>query len=260
MLFRSPGTTPGSSGVPDLNVPCNAYTLLTAKCVFGNNVTMGQVFGNNPAGLGNWHQQSNATQRDCVCGSQLFNQLQGCMACEKAHGINEFDGNSGYLPAPYISSISSAYCAASSTPTEGFADFIYQWAAQTNSPQLSSIESAGSAQEKTSTFSDPIGNKTAVSLYFTPSVMGSQAVAQLTSSPITGTAGVHTVSGQIVATGGASGSASGSGMSTGTASGSATGTSSGSASAAATSKSGVGKKECAAAGAVVGLAALVIFL
>lgn len=67
-----------------------------------------------------------------------------------------------------MSSLSEKYCAASATPSLGLADYLFKFAGTTEG-------SDGSDPTKTSKVKDPIGNKTAISYYYTASVTGSQA-------------------------------------------------------------------------------------
>ena len=235
---------------PDLSAPCNAFSALTTECMYGpdaflellhNATTQG---ADDPDNSDDGQQmQSNVTQRACACESQFWPQLQGCMSCYQKHGGQL---GSDYFPQAYIASMSSAYCAASSTPTAGLDEFLFEW---TQEKVPSSILSAATASA-TSSFHDPIGNNTAVLSYFTPSVTGSAAwvAAEATATGTGSSAGqitsLNTVSGQIVPTASAASVASGS------ASGNST-------------SSGSGAMETAATGSfasVVGIAALVALL
>lgn len=248
-----------SSGYPDFNAPCVAVQAITAQCIYGSaglSLLTGNGYGDpteeEPATL------SNSTQRDCICESQFFAETLGCEDCYTAHGLAEIAGD---VNVGLISSISSQYCAVTNTPTAGIADVLYSYA-------TASSQSTSSASADTSSFSDPIGNKTAVSYYFTPSVTGSAAyvVAQATGSAstsgITGgsassgsasslSTSLRTSDGQIVPTAAtnAQGSASGSGSA-----------SSSAATASTTGSSGAGKQEVAAVAGVIALAGVVAML
>jgi len=211
-----------ATGGPDFNAPCVAAQLIEFECMYGSR-GVDFVLGNDPNGASYSEQAppllSNATQRDCLCESQFFNEVQGCLDCYTAHGGEAFgDG----INTKQLSSMRSSYCAVTNTPTQGLAEVLYSLVPTTSSASSSA----------TSTFSDPIGNKTAVSYYFTPSVTGSAAwsVAEATMSASNMTAvgssgtsttsmSVFTSNGQIVPTAGAS-SASGSAKGTSTSSGS----------------------------------------
>jgi len=93
--------------------------------------------------------------------------------------------------------MSSTYCAASATPTIGGTDFIVSFLNPSSGPLAAAFTP--------SSFSDPIGNRTDVSLYYTPSATGSAAwiVAMPTisgNSRSVSYSSVNTVSGQIVPT------------------------------------------------------------
>ncbi|KAK3680300.1 hypothetical protein LTR78_000678 [Recurvomyces mirabilis] len=257
------------TGSPDLTAPCNQVSAITAQCVYGADGLA--AFNGDPTSYDNSNSDadvpmlSNGTQRDCVCSSQFFNVLGGCSDCYKAHGVGE-DPTSGYVDPAFISSASSSYCAVTNTPTVGFAEVLYAYVTGDVGSSLASVASTASV---TSTFSDPIGNNTAVSLYYTPSITGSSAwvVAQATETPSNST--MSSGSSSESASGSASGSASSAQLATSngqivptagassTASRSGSGTASGSAAASASGSSGAGKKEAAAIAGVVALAGFV---
>lgn len=241
-----------SSQLPDLNAPCNAVAIIEVQCVYGPSA-LNTLYGQNakralnhlarrqdktspnpyngPADTGddgNLPELSNSTQRDCTCQSQFFDQVSGCLDCYVAHGGSAED-DVGVTP-DQIKSISSSYCAASNTPTLGLAEYLYKIASQLPS----STGSASSSQTH-----DPLGNRTAVSLYFTPSVTGSAAyiIADATNTAKTST----DKSGQIVPTMSANNAAAQSGSSS----------SSGLAAA---------KTQAAAAAGLIGIAGLAVFL
>ncbi|EMC97957.1 hypothetical protein BAUCODRAFT_67483 [Baudoinia panamericana UAMH 10762] len=237
-----------SSGYPDFNAPCIAVQAITAECIYGAaglSVIMASGSDNGAEIDEDTPMLSNSTQRNCVCQSQFFNALSGCNNCYKAHGAPS--GLDGYVDQSFIASASSSYCAVTNTPTAGLADVLYGYA---TGSVASSLQSVASTASQTSTFSDPLGNNTAVSAYFTPSVTGSAfwvvAQATQTASNSTGSSS-GSVSGQIVATSAPASSAAGTSSRV---SGSASGAS---ASASTTAGSGAGKQELAA---VVGALAL----
>lgn len=150
--------------------------------------------------------QSNSTQRLCVCQSQFWSLLNGCLACYVAHGAGPNNGL-GSVSKSSLSSLSSAYCAASATPSQGLFEVVYSLA-PTNAV----------APSATSSYSDPMGSKTEVSYYYTPSVTGTAAwmVAQATGMSMASFTTTNIMSGQIVPTavptvGKASGTSSGAG-------------------------------------------------
>ncbi|TKA79505.1 hypothetical protein B0A55_02447 [Friedmanniomyces simplex] len=260
-----------STGDPDFNAPCNQVQAITVECIYGStglsSLTSSGASSNSGYGSdglgGSPARLSNSTQRECVCESQFFGILAGCNDCYNAHGGAQ-DGVLGTVAPSFYASASSSYCAVTNTPTVGFDDVLYGFATGSVGSSVASAASTASA----SSFSDPVGNKTAVSYYFTPSVTGSSAwiVAQATESVSNSTASgsgsasgsassqsasVATSNGQIVATAGAASKTSGS--ATGTASG-ASGTAS------TTGSSGAGKQEAAAVAGVIALAGFVILL
>lgn len=249
-----------STGMPDFNAPCNAVTAVEYQCIYGpdyltaalnagpyNRLRRRQSSSDDDGSDDDdsLPMQSNSTQRTCICESQFFDQVKGCTACYTAHGAPS-DVDEGLVDDKAIASLSSAYCAASATPTLGLADFLFQWA--------DSYNASHPATATASTMSDPIGNKTAVSLYYTPSVTGTAAwiVAEATSGASSGMgtfASENTVSGMIVATASANNAAA-TGYHSGTAaSGSGSSTSSGGAAVA--TAAGMG---------MLGLAGLVVML
>lgn len=178
-----------STGDINLDAPCNIYPYIAIECVYGQKPHMIKNGLETPKGK----PQSNSTQRLCICESSYWDAVQGCEECFTKHGGS---GQEAPLPSNLISSMSSAYCAATATPTLGLSEFQ---ASYLNRPQFSSIFSSNSATP-TSTFSDPIGNKTDVSLYWTAPVTDT---AILDVGAFTGTAKPTTTNvqkGQIVAT------------------------------------------------------------
>ena len=156
---------------------------------------LGQFYG--PDGL---KLQSNNSQRLCACESQYWDSLKGCTACYRKHGED-----SEFLKPEFMSSISSAYCAATATPSLGLIDYLER---QVVSKALEYSSNSSSGMTPSTSFSDPMGTKTAVSLYYTPGVTGPRA---LDIGSLTGGAKMTTtniVNGQIVATGGTTSSQS----------------------------------------------------
>ena len=179
-----------SSASVDFNAPCNVWTYLLLACAYGQKIPVDKFGLEMPKGP----MQSNSSQRLCVCESQYWAAAQGCSDCYKAHGAGEDVGLA--LPHTLISSMSSSYCAATATPTLGLVEFQ---ASFVEKPQFKSLFSSNTAKP-TSTFSDPIGNKTAVSLYYTGLATGSTA---LNIGEFTGTVSPTTTNvekGQIVPT------------------------------------------------------------
>lgn len=206
---------------PDWSAPCNAIEAIVWQCMYGPDIfkELNRSYSNrdgdstslqkrallprqiydvpadgSDADDSDTPEQDPTTQRTCICESQFFAQVQGCADCYRAHGGGEYAREVGIDSLP---SLSSSYCAASATPTAGFAG-VFDGA----------LSSASYSTSSTTPISDSLANQTAVSLYFTGSVTGTPAyiVAQPTAS---GTGGNGTtvsyttseiVSGQIAPT------------------------------------------------------------
>jgi len=172
-----------TDGTALMDAPCNAAQNIIIQCTYGSqyNFTDSDSVWNEDTPM-----LSNTTQQACICESQFWDQQGGCNQCYEKHGDTDFKD----VPDSIYSSMSSSYCAVSSTPTLAFAD----WLLYAGQSALSTI----SAPSTTATsYSDPLGNSTQVSLYFTPSVTGSAA---WNAAVATGSISLHTISGQIVPT------------------------------------------------------------
>ncbi|KAM3423492.1 hypothetical protein BST61_g920 [Cercospora zeina] len=158
-------------GFPDLDVPCNAVSAIQAQCMYGidSNDLWNLSDGNEGVEPNEPPMQSYESQRVCVCESQFWDQLAGCVACYQAHAPDAALREN--LPATRLTSASSSYCAASATATIGLADYLLRLGDGLEST------AAGSTPMETSTvnFRDPIGNETEVSYYYTAAVTGSAA-------------------------------------------------------------------------------------
>ncbi|KAK3686745.1 hypothetical protein LTR37_019495 [Vermiconidia calcicola] len=218
------------TGDADYSAPCNVVQALQYQCIYG--VPLDESTNSRA------RPQANSTQRLCACQSQMFDMLHGCLACYEEHGM---PGGLG-VSDDVISTASSEYCAASATPSLGLAEYLFQFASD---PEVSSLASSVRAAASTS-FTDPIGNQTAVSLYYTPQVTGSAAldVPDLTRGATATTTNV--VDGQVVATASET-------------SGGSTGSAAGSASPSAAGEGGAGRLKVAVGG-VIGLAGIVAVL
>lgn len=186
---------PGSNSKDvNLDFPCNQALYIGVECVYGSkpNITNDGIDISLDAPT-----LSNSTQRLCICESQYFETNIGCISCFTKHGG---EGEFGVFRPNVISSMSSAYCAASATPTLGIFEYQFQYL---NKPQFSTLfPSSSSSGSRTSTFSDPLADSTAVSLYYTAAVTGTDAV-DVGAFTATGTALQTTISirdGYIVAT------------------------------------------------------------
>lgn len=183
-------------GRPDYNAPCNALLPITYQCGFGPDFDISQL--NASHGLPeDAEEQSPVAQRDCACQSQFFNLMNGCLDCYTKHGASLSDDPelTGGADRDLVASASSSYCAASNTPTDDIAMVLYNVATATSDVPTT---------RPTASFSDPIGNMTAVSLYYTPSVRGTSAYVPAQPTAANGSvvySSVNTVSGQIVPTG-----------------------------------------------------------
>lgn len=157
------------SGNRDWSAPCNAVISIQYECMYG---AAGAKFIHSPA-QGNDAQhgddddklpeQPDEAQRICFCQSQFRDQIVGCMKCHKAHGGVE---GSDWFSESLIDPAVQEYCNASTPADQSFGNFFLEHV------PLNNGTTTESAVAQTSTFSDPIFNKTDVSLYFTPSVTG----------------------------------------------------------------------------------------
>lgn len=154
-----------ANAIMNLTFPCNQNDVIELQCYYGR--TFDEIWNSTAGDYANttgWTPQDPLNQRLCACESEFFDTLVGCQACYAAHG----DGV-GRLSNAEISSMSSSYCAASSTPTVGLLHMMSDF--YLSPGVVSSMESQVSAA-RTSTYSDPLAGSTAVSCYYTPSVTG----------------------------------------------------------------------------------------
>lgn len=184
-----------STGFPDLNAPCNAFSRIQQLCVYGEQIR--SIL--DGAGLNDYAQIDNEDmkehspgyQRDCICQSQQFDQMRGCIACYNAR-----NGDSQALFEPSaIESFSSSYCAVTAMPTVGYPTAILAITSET--------EETGSANFSplSSSTSGSIGTQTDVSLYYTPAASGAQAWDVVLPTGASATfSNLKTSAGQIVAT------------------------------------------------------------
>jgi hypothetical protein len=181
-----------STGYPDFNAPCNSWSRTQKLCVYGEQVRAsvdGPDLYNYNMVDESMKQHSFGYQRDCICQSQQFDQMRGCMACEHA-----LSGESGSIFAPSaIESFSSEYCAVSATPTHGYIAAINSVLASAAEEIDYSTISLHSSQY--------VETRTDVSLYWTPSATGVSAwdVGLPTGESATFSS-LHTSGGQIVPT------------------------------------------------------------
>lgn len=146
------------TGKHNLNTPCGVEASIQMQCIYSASPEKAALpdyefpFRNTP-------MVSNATLRDCLCQTHIFEIIKACSACNKAHGGLE---GFGWETDDSYDSARSTYCAASATPTLNFADFM--------SSALASRETKHAHSTKCSSFSDPAGSATDVAVYYTPSI------------------------------------------------------------------------------------------
>jgi len=162
------------SGKSDMNLPCNQIISIQYQCIGG--AKLGDSWRNassNNEDIEDDEDEEQAmlpyeAQRVCICQSQHNDLLKGCADCSKAHGgISPEDS----VTDDQIKQVMDKYCDANTPATDSYANVISQ-ALVFMAPNWEDI----SSPNKTSTtYSDPIGDSTDVSLYFTPSITGTPA-------------------------------------------------------------------------------------
>lgn len=198
-----------SSDMLDFNAPCNALRAIQAQCMIGSD---GLKYL-NPQHADEYDDPDQLpveTQRACICQSQHTDMMIGCFACFKEHGSTNVE----FVTTPdKIHSFMEDYCDADK-PARDYANAIIELAPEDEDDTSSTTSSASSAA---TTFTDPIGNTTDVSLYYTPSVTGTAAYIPAVPTPESSGANAtytstSTSDGQIVPTAaGASGNDEGAG-------------------------------------------------
>lgn len=160
-----------ATGEPDWNAPCNALRSIQYECMYGprgGELIRASPQDSNPQYDDDAEEveapglQPNETQRVCYCQSQFRDMMAGCMKCNEAHGGVE---GADWFSASTLDPVVEKYCDADTAATEGFDTFFYN-AVENVAPTTEAVDS------ETATVSDPIGNATDVSLYFTASVTG----------------------------------------------------------------------------------------
>lgn len=155
-----------AAGLPDFSAPCNLRSRTERLCVFGEQIR-GIV---DSSGLDNYgekdgHPMSHQlyrNQRDCICQSQLFDQMEGCRACFYA-----VVGDARYLYASSaIKSFSSTYCAVTAMPQAYYVAM---------DSVLEALDEKTDPPTSVSSPPNPFGSKTDVSFYWTPSATGVSA-------------------------------------------------------------------------------------
>lgn len=109
-----------STGHRSLDTPCGLEASIQMQCLYQAtpyNASLPDYefpFRKSPLA-------SNMTQRDCLCQTHVFDAIKGCSACNKAYGGRL---GFGWEEEESYDSVRITYCAASSTPTLNFADFM----------------------------------------------------------------------------------------------------------------------------------------
>lgn len=170
-----------STGGLDFNAPCNAMLAIQSQCEYGPNafekMFLIQPVDDGDIELDDPPMLSNETQRACICQSQHTDMMMGCLACYKEHGGTDEE----VLKAPdQIQTAMDAYCKADEPATQQFEE-VFMNAIGADDDETTYISPSTSASS--TTFSDPIGNSTAVSLYYTPSVTGTAAYMPAVPTP-----------------------------------------------------------------------------
>ena len=181
-----------STGSPEPAAPCNLIAAIEAQCTYGPKALEFLSLPPDSASYpdfndAKWQSQSLSpeTERTCICESQILDATLGCVACHEAHG-ESFASPSGSAGdyKDFIQSVMQRYCNVSYVPTQSFLEFTSE--AEGEGPTFGDSgedeegveEDAPSSSSSSSSTqaSDPIGaTATAVSLYYTMSVTGSNA-------------------------------------------------------------------------------------
>jgi hypothetical protein len=178
---------------PDWTAPCTAAQVIRQECTWGPGARevlekFTRLAGESSKGQtgflsSDWEPQPLELQRDCLCSSQYAEMVLGCGACFAAHGVGEaFMAN--FLVTTNATAVrewTEAYCDPDVAPvidTEGSYRNPYGFL-----PQLEEgSDYYSSSSSAFTTASDSLGNATAVSLYFTPSVSSAYTVDMPTAS------------------------------------------------------------------------------
>ena len=158
------------SGKSDMSLPCNQLVSIQYQCMGGSK--LGDSWRNASSNDEEAEDDDdpeetlpNEAQRVCICQSQHNDLMRGCADCERAHGGL---GPEDWISDDQMKEIMDKYCDANTPATQPYAIAIAQEAAFMG-PDWDSILSTNATS---TTYSDPIGSSTDVSLYFTPSVTG----------------------------------------------------------------------------------------
>lgn len=157
------------TGKSDMNLPCNQIVSIQYQCLGGSKLGdswRNQSFDNN----GDSEETEilpNEAQRVCICQSQHNDLIKGCAECFRVHGGIAPENS---LTDDQIHEVMDKYCDANTPATESYADVVSQLLFM--GPNWGEISNSST---DSTTYSDPIGSATDVSLYFTASVTGSAA-------------------------------------------------------------------------------------
>lgn len=178
---RRPLPPKSAAGHIDFSMPCWAMRAIEWQCFNGPDAF--EYFRTRYENLGSrskdsmqgWEFQSPEVIRTCLCSSQYADMLFGCGSCHKEHGLptRMMRSDQVTLNSTLLQDAMRKYCDADTTPTEdGMDDAMLE---VLGSPYDPDLQSSDAAETSASSFHDPIGNATDVSLYFTPSMTGSAA-------------------------------------------------------------------------------------
>jgi hypothetical protein len=158
----------------DMNLPCNQLISIQYQCIGGSK--LGDSWRDRSSDDEDVEDDDddeeeqmlpNEAQRVCICQSQHNDLMKGCAECHRVHGGVAPEKS---LTDSQIHAVMDKYCDASTPANDSYANTIYKLAYM--GPDWDDISSPDS---DSTTYSDPIGSATDVSLYFTASVTGSAA-------------------------------------------------------------------------------------
>jgi hypothetical protein len=176
---------------PDWTAPCTAAQVIREECTWGPGAReMMERISQSESSEGNtgflsadWEQQPLELQRDCLCSSQYAEMVLGCGACFAAHGISQaFMAN--FLVTTNATAVrewTEVYCDPDVAPQEDMEESgIHAFGFL---PRVGNdAEDSSASSSVFTTASDSLGNASAVSLYFTPSVSSAYSVDMATAS------------------------------------------------------------------------------
>jgi hypothetical protein len=155
-----------ATGHLDFNAPCNQAQAILAQCAYGPNALQILTFpfesGDYPAFSPNVQKLSSATERICICQSQLTDVTIGCLRCNVAHHILHQSKNS----EGFMYEAMQQYCDLDYTTTQSFSEISSGAYSGIFYEDYSPLESYTA---------EAISTSTDVSLYYTLSVTRSDA-------------------------------------------------------------------------------------